>query len=87
MICKMHDPIVGNLDDQGTFNHDKGQKSAILGALSLLDSFEFSPVDFSLSPGFLCNFVRKSPARFPGGDKKTVTSVAVMVFLVPRRCP
>ena len=60
---------------QDTFDHDKGQKSAIWGAVSI-GFFELSPVDFSpFSPGFLCSLVGKSPqnmeriARFPGREK------------------
>ena len=49
------------LEDQGTFDHDKGQKSAISGAVST-GLFEVSPVDcFPFSPGLLCNLVRKWP--------------------------
>ena len=41
-----------------TFDHDKGQKSAISGRRLHWIFFEFSPVDFlRFSPGSLCNLV------------------------------
>ena len=68
--------------NQGTFDHDKGQKSAISGRRLHCIFFEFSPVHFSLSLGFLCNLVRKPPKmwrKVPDfwAEKKSVESCHV----------
>ena len=76
IIWLMHLQFWSFSEVQDTFDHDKGQKSAISGrAPSRLDFFKFSPVDSPFSPDFLCNLVRKSPqnvkkiSRSPGGEK------------------
>ena len=74
---------------QGTFDHGKGQKSAISRNFPHWISFfaNFSPVECCpFSQGFVCNLLRRSPRnvknspRFEGGKKCAVTSLAVMVF-------
>ena len=62
--------------DQDTFDHDKGQKSAISGRRLHWILLVFSSGSFCLfSPGALCNLVTKSPqhveriALFPGEEK------------------
>ena len=48
--------------DSGHVRPRQGTEICSFGALSPLDFFEFSPVDFlPFSSGFLCHLVRKSP--------------------------
>ena len=78
---------------QDTFDHDKGQKSQLRGAVTTGFSFIFSSGFFCVSPGFLCSLslVRKSlqtVEKLPDfrAEKKAqnpVTSLAVMVVSVP----
>ena len=76
---------------QDTFDHDRQQKSAISGRLLHCFFFEFPPVDFApFSPGFMCKLVRKSTPKCGENcpisvrRKKPVTSLAVMLFSVPK---
>ena len=75
--------------NQGTFDHDKGQKSAFSGRRLHWIFLNFLQwIFFSFSPGFLCYLVRKPPqnvekiARCPKKAQNPVTSLAVMVFSV-----
>ena len=75
---------------QGTFDHDKGQKSAISGRLL---HWRLSTGFFVFSPVFMCNLVRRAPQNLEKVAKNPVekiasnpvTSVAVMVFFGPER--
>ena len=67
---------------QDTFDHDKGQESAISVRRLHWIFFEFSPVDFfRFSPGSLCNLVRKWPLNVEKidfrGREKSVESCHV----------
>ena len=70
---------------QDTFDHDKGQKSAISGRRL---HWRLSTGFFAFSPGSLCNLVRRAPQNLEKVAKNPVekiasnpvTSVAVMVF-------
>ena len=73
---------------QDKFDHDKGQKSAISGRRL---HWRLSTGFFALSPGFVCNLVRRAPENLEKVAKNPVekiaqnpvTSVAVMVFFGP----
>ena len=54
--------ILGVFTYQDTFDHDKGQKSAISGRCLhwILLNFLHGVDYFSVSPGFLCSLVRKN---------------------------
>ena len=69
----------------------KKQKSAVSGnSLHWIFLLNFSSGFFPLSPGFLCNLVRKSPqtmekiARFPGGEKSELFAMGPVQFSWPR---
>ena len=70
---------------QDTFDHDKGQKSAISGRRL---HWRLSTGFFAFSPGSLCNLVSRAPKNLEKVAKNPVekiasnpvTSVAVMVF-------
>ena len=70
---------------QDTFDHDKGQKSAISGRRL---HWRLSTGFFAFSPVFMCNLVRRAPYNLEKVAKNPVekiasnpvTSVAVMVF-------
>ena len=76
---------MGTLENQDTFDHDKGQKSAISGRRL---HWRLSTGFFAFSPGSLCNLVRRAPQNLEKVAKNPVekiasnpvTSVAVMVF-------
>ena len=73
---------------QDTFDHDKGQKSAISGRRL---HWRLSTGFFAFSPGSLCNLVRRAPQNLEKVAKNPVekiasnpvTSVAVVVFSAP----
>ena len=70
---------------QDAFDHDKGQKSAILGRRL---HWRLSTGFFAFSPVFMCNLVKRAPQNLEKVAKNPVekiasnpvTSVAVMVF-------
>ena len=73
---------------QDTFDHDKGQKSAISGRRL---HWRLSTGFFAFSPAFMCNLVRRAPQNLEKVAKNPVekiasnpvTSVAVMVLSAP----
>ena len=77
-----------NIFFQDTFDHDKGQKSAISGRRL---HWRLSTGFIAFSPGSLCNLVRRAPQNLEKVAKNPVekiasnpvTSVAVMVFSAP----
>ena len=78
-------PTAGGFQKSDTFDHDKGQKSAISGRRL---HWRLSTGFFAFSPIFMCNLVRRAPqnlekiAKNPAEKiaSNPVTSVAVMVF-------
>ena len=53
---------------QDTFDHDKGQKSAILGRRL---HWRLSTGFFAFSPGSLCNLVRGAPQNLESSEKSS----------------
>ena len=77
--------LISHHSFQDTFDHDKGQKSAISGRRL---HWRLSTGFFAFSPVFMCNLVRRAPKNLEKVAKNPlekiasnpVTSVAVMVF-------